>query len=190
MSGQRRSGSDPRGGIPLGCSTWNIRLTPACDLRPTAYFADDTDHRRDLPLWPTSRSMLPANTAPDLSRLRLRMASSRRESRVTVNDIPMSLSEITVSNLRCIEHAELRLAPGLTLIHGGNGSGKTSLLEGVFILGRGRSFRSRNSERLIRRGQDQMRVTGQVRRSEVDAVRLGFEVSRTGTTARVANEDL
>jgi len=98
----------------------------------------------------------------------------------------MSLSEITVDNLRCIEHAELRLPSGLTLIYGGNGSGKTSLLEGMFMLGRGRSFRTRNSERLIRRGQAHMRVTGEVRRNANDRVRLGFEVTRAGTTARVA----
>jgi len=98
----------------------------------------------------------------------------------------MSLSEIIVSNLRCIEHAELQLPRGLTLIHGGNGSGKTSLLEAIFILGRGRSFRTRNSERLIRRGQTQMRVTGQVHRESLDAVRIGFEVTRASTTARVA----
>ena len=98
----------------------------------------------------------------------------------------MSLSEITVSNLRCIEHAELRLPPGLTLVYGGNGSGKTSLLEGMFVLGRGRSFRTRNSERLIRRGQTHMRVTGETQRSIHDRVRLGFEVSRAGTAARVA----
>jgi DNA replication and repair protein RecF len=97
----------------------------------------------------------------------------------------MSLSEIAVSNLRCIEHAELRLSPSLTLIHGGNGSGKTSLLEGIFTLGRGRSFRTRNSERLIRRGQNQMRVTGAVSSQRGVAVRIGVEVTRAGTTARV-----
>ncbi|HYX74055.1 MAG TPA: DNA replication/repair protein RecF [Steroidobacteraceae bacterium] len=97
----------------------------------------------------------------------------------------MSLFEIAVSNLRCIEHAELRLSPGLTLIHGGNGSGKTSLLEGMFILGRGRSFRTRNTERLIRRGQNQMRVTGAVSSDAAGTVRVGFEVTRAGTTARI-----
>ena len=97
----------------------------------------------------------------------------------------MSLSEIAVSNLRCIEHAELRLSPGLTLIHGGNGSGKTSLLEGIFTLGRGRSFRTRNSERLIRHGQNQMRVTGAVSSQTGGEVRVGVEVTRAGTTARV-----
>src|SRR5215468_12758958 len=98
----------------------------------------------------------------------------------------MSLSEITINNLRCIERAEIRLPPGLTLVYGGNGSGKTSLLEAIFILGRGRSFRTRNSESLIRRGQTHMRVTGQVQRESADAVRLGFEVTRASTTARVA----
>jgi DNA replication and repair protein RecF len=98
----------------------------------------------------------------------------------------MSLSEITVANLRCIEHAELRLPRGLTLIHGGNGSGKTSLLEAMFVLGRGRSFRTRNSERLIRRGQTHMRVTGEIQLSP-QPVRLGFEVKRAaGTSARIA----
>src|SRR5499427_3770900 len=98
----------------------------------------------------------------------------------------MSLSEIVVSNLRCIEHAELYLPRGLTLIYGGNGSGKTSLLEAMFVLGRGRSFRTRNSERLILRGQAHMRVIGQVERKVGDVVRLGFEVSRSGSTARIA----
>src|SRR5207248_7972224 len=74
----------------------------------------------------------------------------------------MSLAEIAVSNLRCVEHAELALHPGHNLIWGGNGSGKTSLLEAIFLLGRGRSFRSRNSERLIRLGKDHMRVTGEI----------------------------
>src|SRR5215831_18172228 len=100
----------------------------------------------------------------------------------------MSLSEITVSNLRCIEHAAVSLPAGLTLIYGGNGSGKTSLLEGVFVLGRGRSFRTRNTERLIQRGQTHMRVTGEIRRLSGDSVRLGVEVARTGAgaAARIA----
>jgi len=98
----------------------------------------------------------------------------------------MSLSEITINSLRCIEQAEIWLPPRLTLVYGGNGSGKTSLLEGIFVLGRGRSFRTRNSERLIRRGQTHMRVTGEIEREVGDPMRLGVEVARTGATARIA----
>jgi DNA replication and repair protein RecF len=72
----------------------------------------------------------------------------------------LSLADLTVDDLRCIEHAELHLHPGHNLIWGGNGSGKTSLLESIFLLGRGRSFRTRNSERLIRHGRDRLVVFG------------------------------
>jgi recombinational DNA repair ATPase RecF len=60
---------------------------------------------------------------------------------------------LTVSSLRCIEHAELGIPPGLARV-----SAKTLLLEAVFLLGRGRSFRARNSEPIVRRGQDHLRV--------------------------------
>src|SRR5579864_284907 len=92
----------------------------------------------------------------------------------------MSLGQITVSNLRCIEHADLELPSGLTLIWGGNGSGKTSLLEAMFLLGRGRSFRTRNTQRLIRRGQDRMRVIGRIQRAGLAPATVGLELDGTG----------
>src|SRR5579864_1365840 len=95
----------------------------------------------------------------------------------------MSLGQITVSNLRCIEHADLELPSGLTLIWGGNGSGKTSLLEAMFLLGRGRSFRTRNTHRLIRRGQDQMRVIGRIRRAGLASTAVGLEMDGVGEAA-------
>ena len=97
----------------------------------------------------------------------------------------MILTELTVSGLRCIEHAELEIPPGLALVCGDNGSGKTSLLEAMFLLGRGRSFRTRNSERLIRRGQDHLRVIGRVGGLSAPIQTLGFEVTRDGTSARI-----
>jgi DNA replication and repair protein RecF len=95
----------------------------------------------------------------------------------------LSLAELTVDDLRCIEHAELQLHSGHNLIWGGNGSGKTSLLESIFLLGRGRSFRTRNSERLIRHGRERLVVfgrtvggndTGDSTYSNVGIERLGF----------------
>lgn len=97
----------------------------------------------------------------------------------------MSLVDLEVSNLRCIEHAQLDLTPGVTLVWGGNGSGKTSLLEAVFLLGRGRSFRTRNNVRLIKRGQSQLRVTGHVRGPTGQERSVGFAASRDETEARI-----
>jgi DNA replication and repair protein RecF len=95
----------------------------------------------------------------------------------------MSLIELTVEDLRCLQRAELALDPRRNLIWGSNGSGKTSLLEGIFLLGRGRSFRTRNSERLIRHGQPRLTVFGRTDGTAAQAV--GVEVSRRGTTARI-----
>ena len=102
----------------------------------------------------------------------------------------MILAEITVENVRCIEHAELSIHPGRNLIWGANGSGKTSLLEAMFLLGRGRSFRTRNSERLIRHGGDRLLVFGRTDAGPQDESgfthALGVEVHRReGTRARV-----
>jgi DNA replication and repair protein RecF len=97
----------------------------------------------------------------------------------------MSLAHLGVSDLRCIEQAELEIPEALTLIWGANASGKTSLLEAMFLLGRGRSFRTRNSERLIRYGQDHLRVIGDTRGDSGLPHHLGIEVSRTGTAARI-----
>jgi DNA replication and repair protein RecF len=92
----------------------------------------------------------------------------------------MSLIQLGVANVRCIEQAELDVPSGLTLVWGGNGSGKTSLLEAIFILGRGRSFRTRNTHRLIRRGQNHLRVTGKVDGPAGVPAAVGVEVAGTG----------
>ncbi len=97
----------------------------------------------------------------------------------------MTLLELEVTNLRCIEHAQLELPAGLTLVWGGNGSGKTSLLEAMFLLGRGRSFRTRNTERLIARGKDHLRVVGRVRAPSGASTVIGLELAGEGVTARI-----
>lgn len=93
----------------------------------------------------------------------------------------MALAELSLQDLRCIEGAELTLQPGSNLLFGANGAGKTSVLEAIFLLGRGRSFRTRLNERLIRHGQAQMRVVGRTVGGALPHV-MGLEVARDGGT--------
>jgi DNA replication and repair protein RecF len=72
----------------------------------------------------------------------------------------MSLAELRLEHLRCLRSAELELDAGLNLISGPNGSGKTSVLEAVYLLGRGRSFRTRHTEQLISHGARRFWVRG------------------------------
>lgn len=91
-----------------------------------------------------------------------------------------------IDGLRCIEHAELEPAPGLNLLTGANASGKTSVLEAIFLLGRGRSFRAARRDAVIREGASQARVVGRLD----DGRMLGLEVARDGWTARAGGEPL
>jgi len=96
----------------------------------------------------------------------------------------MSLAELRVENLRCIESAVLQFSPELNLIAGENGAGKTSILEAIFLLGRGRSFRTRSTERLIRYHQPKLTVFGYT--DDLPPKRAGVEVGTDGgTRARI-----
>jgi DNA replication and repair protein RecF len=96
----------------------------------------------------------------------------------------VSLGRLQVTDFRCLQSAELELDPHFSLISGPNASGKTSLLEAMYVLGRGRSFRTRRLEHLIRHGVERFVVFG-----EVDAahrrVPMGVEGSRAGIRAQI-----
>ena len=99
----------------------------------------------------------------------------------------MSLAELRLADVRCLRSAELVLDPRLNLISGDNGSGKTSLLEAVYLLGRGRSFRTRHSEQLIRHSAARLWVHGKTRgcaaaigEHAVGSHTVGIEVARDG----------
>lgn len=96
----------------------------------------------------------------------------------------MALKGLSLAGLRCIERAELDPAPGRNLVIGNNASGKTSLLEAIFLLGRGRSFRAARREAMVRDGQDALRVVGKLK----DGRSLGIEVTRSEWRARAGGE--
>jgi DNA replication and repair protein RecF len=91
---------------------------------------------------------------------------------------------VQVTDFRCLQSAALDLDPRFTLISGPNASGKTSLLEALYVLGRGRSFRTRRLEHLIRHGAQQFIVFGEVETPD-RRIPLGVEGSASGVRARI-----
>ncbi len=74
----------------------------------------------------------------------------------------MWLQRLEVRDLRSIAAAELLLAPGWNLLIGGNGAGKTTVLEAAYLLAHGHSFRSGAREALVRQGCGSWSVYGEV----------------------------
>ncbi len=94
------------------------------------------------------------------------------------------VAEVQLGAFRCFESAALQPGPGLNLIAGGNGSGKTSLLEALYFLGRGASFRAARAEAAV--GFAAERSTLFARLGSGVASRVGLEVSRAeGLAIRV-----
>lgn len=96
----------------------------------------------------------------------------------------MALGSVTITNFRCVEECHFELHPKRSLFTGPNASGKTSLLEALFFLGRGRSFRTRRLVNLIRQGQTEFRVVGRIGDADA-AVVVGVQGNRDGVTARL-----
>lgn len=74
----------------------------------------------------------------------------------------MSLTRLQLQDFRRYAATEIDLDHRLNLISGGNASGKTTLLEAIYVLGTGKSFRSTRTESLVRRGACQFQLSGSV----------------------------
>ena len=93
----------------------------------------------------------------------------------------MALQSLLVQNLRNIKYLELSLAEDVNFFYGANGAGKTSILEAIDFLSRGRSFRHHRLNPLLRKDCDAITVSSDVRRGEQN-LRLGIEKSAQHTT--------
>ena len=74
----------------------------------------------------------------------------------------MYLSFLKASNFRCFANIELEFDQKYNLIYGENGSGKTSVLEAISYLGRGRSFRTKNVSDIVKWNTDDLLVYGKI----------------------------
>lgn len=61
----------------------------------------------------------------------------------------MSLKSLTIKNFKILENINFSLDDNLTIISGPNGSGKTSILEGIYYTVNGKSFLTNNNKRLV-----------------------------------------
>lgn len=101
----------------------------------------------------------------------------------------MSLSRLIINNFRNLTAVDLDLSLGFNFLVGANGSGKTSLLEGIFYLGHGRSFKSHISSRIIHYDHDEFTLYGKIEEAKHEWS-VGLLKNRHGDTKlKINGED-
>jgi len=70
----------------------------------------------------------------------------------------MQIHRLALHHVRRFNVVELMPQPGVNLLTGDNGAGKTSVLEALHLMAYGRSFRGRVRDGLVRQGQEALEV--------------------------------
>jgi DNA replication and repair protein RecF len=93
----------------------------------------------------------------------------------------LHLRSLRTVQWRNIEDAEVEFSPGVNVLVGGNGQGKTNFLEAVHYLALGRSHRGSRDEEIVRFGGDHFyaRGVGQGDAGETFSIEAGFTPPRS-----------
>jgi len=93
------------------------------------------------------------------------------------------LQQIAIQHCRVIQQGELNLSPTVNFLTGANGSGKSSFLEALCVLSRGRSFRTHRINEVISQQAEALTVTGKLANEALaSSYRLGIAKQRNGET--------
>lgn len=96
----------------------------------------------------------------------------------------MRFTSLRLARFRNYDSLELSPHPGITVLYGPNGSGKTNLLEAMHLLSVGRSHRTANDREMIAAGANVALVHGQTRRldgaHEVEDASIRWKSPRSG----------
>ncbi len=97
----------------------------------------------------------------------------------------MRIRAIKIRNVRNLVAVDVLPGRTLSIFIGGNGAGKTSLLEAVYMLARGRSFRGMRVAPLIRQGESELTVFGELVEESGGIRRVGVRKTNNGSTGRI-----
>jgi DNA replication and repair protein RecF len=89
------------------------------------------------------------------------------------------IQSLSISSFRNIKQANLSGFADLNIFVGQNGSGKTSILEALYFLAAGKSFRSQRIQNVIQHGSDKCLLVGK----DNEGCVLGIEKAFDGTTS-------
>ena len=89
----------------------------------------------------------------------------------------MSLTKLDIYSVRNIVQDSIKPASNINLIYGDNGSGKSSIIEAIYILGRAKSFRSTSIKTVINFSETQLTVSAQTQQNNGLNLHLGVQLN-------------
>ena len=102
----------------------------------------------------------------------------------------MRVKSLSINNLRNILSTQINLDPCLNCFIGDNGAGKTSILEALSVLSKGRSFRSGQISSLIGPESKAFQVISKIESQAGESHQLGMERDADTWSARHNGEDV
>jgi DNA replication and repair protein RecF len=92
----------------------------------------------------------------------------------------MRVTRLSLRNFRSYAAADVRLGPGLTVVTGRNGAGKTNLLEAIYFACTARACRTANEREVVRFGTEVTRLELEAQDDRgVHAITVGFQPGET-----------
>ena len=74
----------------------------------------------------------------------------------------MEISSLILKNFRNYNKLQLNFSPKLNIIYGKNGTGKTNLVEAIYVLALSKTFRINNDKVLIKKGAENGSIAGEI----------------------------
>jgi DNA replication and repair protein RecF len=102
----------------------------------------------------------------------------------------MHIDQFIIHQFRNIKSLTIEPEPGINVFYGQNGSGKTSILEAIYFLAFGRSFRTHLLPRIVQHECDSFSVFALLNKKSPDEIRLGVERSISGEKKLRLNGEL
>lgn len=99
------------------------------------------------------------------------------------------ISKIFIDGVRSIAGFEYEFGPGITVVHGPNGCGKTSILESIHLLAQGFSFRAKDLKEMIAWSGDELILRATFADSDRE-VKRAVRVGRRSSDVRENGETL
>lgn len=100
----------------------------------------------------------------------------------------MRLDSLTIKQVRNLSDVKITPNPEVNIIYGENASGKTAILESIYLLSKARSFRTAHIKEVIQHGREDLMVSGLINTQKNKIASTGLRKSNKETEIKYDGE--